>query len=247
VLAATAWFLARGRSLSTGTTADERRGAGHLQVADGAFVLDGTYRIVTPVERFAPATLEAWACPAKYRYDCQFLIGSDILKRYGNSLGLCGPVLAAEYVPGMLKSEQIVPLHEWSHLAVVFGEGETRLYFNGKRVLTGPATKPGGGTTFIVGCAGIANPIDPYEGRIRCLRISKGERYLDDFVPDERFRPDLPDANAKAVLIYDGDSIDGDRVLDLSGAGNAGIVEKLIAPVASGVKMRSSNITPSGK
>ena len=55
-------------------------------------------------------------------------------------------------------------------------------------------------------------------GQMRCVRISKGERYTDDFTPSESFT-----ADDNALVIYDAKSVDGDRVIDLSGNGNDGI------------------------
>jgi hypothetical protein len=53
---------------------------------------------------------------------------------------------------------------------------------------------------------------------MRCVRISKGERYTKDFTPTESFT-----ADDDALVIYDAKSVDGDRVIDLSGKGNHGI------------------------
>jgi hypothetical protein len=108
----------------------------------------------------------------------------------------------------------------------LFGRTETRLYVCGKLVGTGPATRPDGGTTFVVGNVGRDNPIDYFRGRVRSVRISLGERYGGDFVPDEQFVKDAEGAPAKAVLIYNGSAVDGDRVIDLSGAGNHGRWER---------------------
>ncbi|MCC6417797.1 MAG: hypothetical protein IT429_06060 [Gemmataceae bacterium] len=66
-----------------------------------------------------------------------------------------------------------------------------------------------------------------FRGHLRCVRISKGERYKEDFVPDEAFTKDGADAPAKAVLIYDGSAVEGDRVLDRSGSGNDGRWERM--------------------
>jgi hypothetical protein len=52
------------------------------------------------------------------------------------------------------------------------------------------------------------------------VHISEGERYSTDFTPDDALRPD-----EKAVLLYDASSVDGDRIIDLSGKNNHGTVE----------------------
>jgi hypothetical protein len=190
---------------------------------EGVLVFDGTNRILTPLERFAPVTLEAWVQPKFYpRQDCQFVIGSDIPTKHGIGLAMCEAVLSAEYIAGMIHSEGAIPLNRFSHVAAVFGETETRLYVDGRKVGVGPATKPDRGTTFVVGNVGKGNPINFFVGKVRSVRISKGERYKDDFVPEEKFGRDADDAQVRAVLIYDGSAVAGDRVLDLSGAGNHG-------------------------
>ena len=194
---------------------------------EGVFVFDGQSRIVTPLERFAPCTLEAWVKPKAYPVrDSQFFIGSDVPTKHGLSLGMSEAVMCAEYVPGMTFSEAAIPLNRWSHVAAVFGETETRLYLGGRKVGVGPATKPVSGSTFVIGNVGKGNPINYYFGRMRSVRISKGERYNADFVPDESFTKDADDAPAKAILIFDGSAVEGERVIDLSGVGNDGRWER---------------------
>jgi hypothetical protein len=136
-------------------------------------------------------------------------------------------VICAEYVPGVTFSEVTIPLNKWSHVAAVFGEAETRLYLKGRKVGVGPATKPVGGAVFVVGNVGKGNPINYYIGKMRSVRISKGERFHAEFFPEETFAKDGDDTPAKAVLIYDGSVVDGDRVPDRSGTGNDGRWERL--------------------
>lgn len=195
----------------------------HAFVEDGAFYFDGRTRIVTKLERFAPVTLEAWVCPDPYeKNDFQFLVGSDIATHHGIGLALCGPLVAAEYLDGNLYSDQTVMPSQWSHVAAVFGETETRLYLNGKRVATGPASANSGSTNFVIGVIGEQNSLYHYHGKMRGIRVSRGERYTTDFQPEERFSP-----NSTAVLIYAPDSVGGVTVHDLSGHGNDGRVERL--------------------
>lgn len=59
-------------------------------------------------------------------------------------------------------------------------------------------------------------------GQIRCLRISRDERYSADFEPESLFAPDANDAPHRAVLLFDGSKVEGKRVSDLSGEGNDG-------------------------
>ena len=56
-----------------------------------------------------------------------------------------------------------------------------------------------------------------YHGYIRSLRVSRGERYIEDFIPPDRFEADNPTA-----LIYDGDNVESLAVFDISGNGNDG-------------------------
>lgn len=193
------------------------------------FVFDGRSRIVTPLERFAPCTLEAWVMPDRHQErTCQFFVGSDIPTKNGIGLAMCEAVLSAEYISGpMVNTKAAVPLNRWSHVAAVFGEGETRLYLNGKHVGTGPATRQDGATVFVIGDVGRDNPLGWFHGKLRSVRISKSERFHGDFLPDEAFTKDRDAAPAKAVLIYDGSVVEGDSVIDRSGAGNDGRWERI--------------------
>lgn len=186
------------------------------------FVFDGTSRIVTPLERFVPVTLEAWVFPTATDIKCHFIFGSDIRGEFGIGLAICGGGLSAETVPQMIKSKAIVPPGKWSHVTGIFAASETRLYLDGKLVHTGPATEGvTGATAFVVGNVGEGSPIDYFEGKIRSVRITEGERYMADFSPDETFFPDNQDAE-KVKLIFDGRHTDGETVSDLSGNGNDG-------------------------
>jgi serine/threonine-protein kinase len=52
--------------------------------------------VLTPLERLAPVTLEAWAKPKLYpRQDCQIVIGSDIPTNHGIGAAVCEAVLSA--------------------------------------------------------------------------------------------------------------------------------------------------------
>ena len=65
-------------------------------------------------------------------------------------------------------------------MAAVLTENETRLYLNGKLVATAPGSEPGGDTPFVIGNVGETNLINFYNGEIRSVRISEGERYSGD-------------------------------------------------------------------
>ena len=67
---------------------------------EGVLVFDGQSRIVTPLERFAPCTLEAWVMPKAYPVrDSMFFIGSDVPTKHGLSLGMSEAVLAPSMSP----------------------------------------------------------------------------------------------------------------------------------------------------
>ena len=172
----------------------------------------GGAAIHSPVERFAPCTLEAWVRPDEYREGCQFIIGSD-----GIGLGICGENLAYEYLSGLEVSKTPVPVKGWSHVAAVFGESDTKLFLNGQLVWTGPATKSEGGTKFVVGRVGETDMTDEYHGFIRSVRISRGARYSAAFIPEDSFKPD-----DTSVLIYDGENVESLDVFDVSGNGSDG-------------------------
>ena len=191
-------------------------------VADGVMQFDGRTRIVTPLERFAPCTLEAWVWPEEYRdTGTQAVIGSDIPTKYGIGLGVTGVLPFVEIVPGLLKGTESVPLKRWSHLAGVFGERDTRLFLNGKLVLTGSASRPDGGTRFVVGNIGLDNPIDYFRGKVRSVRITRGARYTTTFTPDDALT-----ADEGTMILYTADGVAGDRVPDQSQMGHHGWVER---------------------
>jgi len=173
--------------------------------------------IETPVARFAPVTLEAWIIPSVLPPSGCFIIGSDIRGSHGIGLALNGPNLAFEYLVGFEVSNAPVPIRQPTHVAAVFGAENTRLYRSGKLVHTGAPTKAYGDTPFVIGQIGATNPDLHFVGQMRCVRISKGERYTKDFTPAESFT-----ADDDSLVIYDGKSVDADRVIDLSGKGNHG-------------------------
>ncbi len=86
--------------------------------------------------------------PGRVRSDAR---SRRITTKWGDSLSICGAILAAEYIPGGIFSDQELPLHTWSHVALMFGVDETRLYFNGRMVKIGPKKEPEGETHFVIG------------------------------------------------------------------------------------------------
>lgn len=191
-------------------------------VHDGAIRFDGRTRIITPVERKLPITLEAWVRPDAYNgADCQFVIGSDVPTKYGIGIGICGSVLSAEYQGGMINTSTVMPPGEWSHIGGVFTETETRIYLGGKLVHAGPGgSGDDAGTNFVLGNVGETNPIAFFHGEVRAVRISHGERYSKDFRPTETFSSD-----DTTLAIYAAEGIDGRIVWDQSGKGNHAQIE----------------------
>lgn len=190
-------------------------------------IFDGMTRLITSVEREFPITLEAWVYPEKYENRCHFIIGSDVPSHYGLGLGICGVLLSAEYVKGILTSQSTVPLCQWSHLAVVFSASETRLYLNGELVEVGPASEDVDGSHFVIGNVGESNPIDFFIGQVRQVRISRGEAYVGDFKPEQDLKTDPIDPSVEVIAIYDPMSVENGIVADKSGHGWDARVDRL--------------------
>lgn len=188
----------------------------------GVMTFDGTSRIITPVEPFLPCTLEAWVRPTGERHE-QFVIGGDVPNFYGLGLGINDNRPCVETIRGGFQADRVILPDQWTHLAAVFAPDETRLYLGGRKIGVGPASQPPTRMTrFVIGNVGEDHAKQFYRGHIRCVRVTKGERYNADFVPDEVFVKDAEDAPTKAILIYDGVVVERVRVVDQSGAGNDG-------------------------
>ena len=157
----------------------------------GGEIFDGTKRIVTDVDSFAPCTIEAWIAPSNHDKQ-QWIVGSDIPSKFGIGIGIKqGHPMLETIKGGVHDPDTVVPVGQWSHLAGVFGETETRLYLNGKLVATCPATQPPTEPTkFVVGNLGEKNRGQYFNGRIRSVRISKGEVYDGDFAPQHELQED---------------------------------------------------------
>jgi serine/threonine protein kinase len=193
---------------------------------DNAFVFSGRQRILTPLKEFAPVTMEAWIKPSGFEDRSHYIIGSDVPSNWGIGIGILGVQLGGEKLSGVMKSNQTIPLGRWSHVAAVFGQQETRIYYNGSLVLTDQPTEPADrDTCFVIGNVGEQNHIEFFLGKIRSVRISRGERFRSEFVPDQQFVPDVAESLHPAVLIYDGSKINQQRIIDLSGNENHGVWE----------------------
>ena len=197
-----------------------------LEPEEGTFVFDGKSRIVTPVVSFAPCTLEAWVRTTGEKQE-QFIIGSDVPNFYGIGIGIKNNAPIVETIRGGFDIERHITPGQWTHLAAVYGPDETVLFLNGKKVGVGPATQPPSRPThFVIGNVGEDHNRLFFHGQIRCLRISRDERYSADFVPDSSFAQDTADARHRAVLIFDSSKIEGEREIDLSGEGNDGVLAR---------------------
>ena len=180
---------------------------------------DGQTRIVTPVARFAPCTLEAWVRP---EHDAnEAFIGSDIRGEYGLSLATHGGNLFAELLSGTVESNAHVTPGNWSHVAVVFNTEETIIFLNGQKVAIGEPTDIFGDAPFVVGGLSYGSRELQYRGHMRSIRISEGQRYDHDFIPEE----DLKTSDT-TVLLYDLQNNSGDKITDVSGQGNHGHLEE---------------------
>lgn len=200
----------------------EQTGIVKLDSEPGTFTFDGKSRIVTPLISFAPCTLEAWFRTTGDLSE-QFIIGSDVPHFYGIGTGINHGWPIAETIPGGFHVEILIKPGEWTHVAAVYGPQKTTLFLNGTMIGIGAATtQPSRPTHFVIGNVGEDHNHLFFHGQIRCVRISRGERYSADFEPERSFGPDVVDVPHRTVLIFDGSEVDGDRVIDLSGEGNDG-------------------------
>jgi hypothetical protein len=195
-------------------------------VRDGVFVFDGRTRIVTSLRRFAPVTLEAWLRTNDFRSD-MFLIGSDIPNEYGIGFGVKAGYANVEILKGGFLSQQLLEAGQWCHIAVVYGDQETVLFYNGKKVQTDRPTQAAGGANFVIGNVGEGHTHMFFRGEVRSMRISSGERYRDEFQPPPNFTASDNVDSSKAVLIYEPAAVKNDRVIDRSGSGHDGRIERL--------------------
>lgn len=225
VLAAVVWTMLPKREQSERQVV-EQTGILKLDSEPGTFTFDGTNRIVTPLSSFAPCTLEAWIRTTGDKSE-QFIIGSDVPNFFGIGLGIKDNAPIVETIRGGFDIAMPIKPGEWTHLAAVYGPNETFLFLNGKKIGIGPATAlPSRPTHFVIGNVGEDHNNMFFHGQIRCLRISRGERYSADFEPESSFAADVADVPNRAVLIYDGSHVEEERVIDLSGERHDGVVAR---------------------
>jgi hypothetical protein len=183
---------------------------------------DGQHRIITPLNRYLPVTLETWVRPTDGR-GTGFFVSADSYGEFGIGLGINEGKLNYTFLKGANTPPFLIPVNEWSHVAAVFSENETRLYIDGKRVFTGDKSEMFGEIPFVVGGMGLDSRIYQLHGEIRSLRISDGERYSGNFTPESALK-----ADDKTALLYEGKHVEGDRVVDQSGRGNNGRWEESV-------------------
>ena len=194
---------------------------------------DGRTRILTPIKQFLPMTIEVWVRTSDLH--SMFIVGSDLPDKFGIGLQVNRLIVSAEIVSGGVHAPKPIQPNRWCHMAVVFGDSHATLYVNGKPVARGPASKLSGDTPFVIGNLGEDHLSQFYNGQIRSVRISKGERYSTEFAPD-----DVLQSDKTAVLVYDASSVRGSRVVDLSVKNNHGIIQRLMIE-----SMRANNATTS--
>ena len=225
-LGMTIWYGKAPTNRTTSPPESEAKSPKVLEPVNGTFDFDGKMRIITPLLSFSPCTLEAWFRKTDDRRE-QFIIGSDVPNNHGLGIGLNNNCPIVEVIHGGFNAEMPVTPGKWIHMAAVYGSEETKLFVDGKKVAVGAATlKPPLESHFVIGNVGEDHKIMFFRGQIRCMRISRGERYSEDFKPASSFVPDAADAPHRAVLIYDGSKVEGERVVDLSGEGNDGVLAR---------------------
>lgn len=189
-------------------------------VRNNVLHFDGKTRIVTPVKQFLPVTIEAWVRTQDKHM--MFLVGSDIPDRFGIGMNLVGLAPSVEIVKGGFTAPKVVNGNRWFHMAGVFGKRGTTLFIDGKPVAKGPASQISGDTSFVIGNLGVDHLSQFFNGQIRSVRITEGERYDESFTPDEVLTTD-----DETVLLYDSTSFKDNQVIDLSDRNNDGTIERL--------------------
>lgn len=78
-------------------------------------------------------------------------------------------------------------------------------------------------TPFMIGNLGKEHNKMYFRGRIRSVRISAGERYHEQFAPDDDFTSDVSTSANRALLTYDASQVDdAGHIADISGNRNHG-------------------------
>jgi serine/threonine protein kinase len=153
-------------------------------------------------------TIEAWVRTEDDLVNEGFLVDrykSATLARYKGRWQFAVKY-AGEEMPGQVSEPVARANGDWEHLAGVVSEGVAHLYVNGKRIGTTTLTKPrdlSQGQKLSLG--------RKLQAGVRAVRYSKTARYLNEFVPSERFRND-----DDTLLLYNFDEGTGDVLNDSS-------------------------------
>lgn len=190
---------------------------------EGGIVFDGTRRIITPLANFAPVTIEAWIVPTNINMmEDQFVVGSDVSGHYGLGIGVKtnGHPMVETVRGGAHATRYRLLSDQWNHLAAVYGSEQTCLYLNGRLAATcDPTNQPEVQSPFVIGSLGMDLRNMCFQGKLKSVRITKGIRFREEFLPDTDF---IVGDKSDALLIYDESSFSGDQIIDLSGKGNHG-------------------------
>lgn len=194
---------------------------------EGGITFDGTRRILTPVMNSTlPITIEAWVAPGDAANPGnQFIVGSDVPGHFGIGMGIgkSGNPMFETVRGGCDATRFRFPENRWSHLAAVFASDETRVYFNGKLAATCQATNlPEVESPFVIGNLGKEHGSMCFIGKLRFVRITSGERFNSDFLPNQTSTD-----HSDALLVYDESSFGSVQIKDLSGNGNDGSWEPI--------------------
>jgi serine/threonine protein kinase len=194
--------------------------------SDYALQFDGTNYVEVPSFRYDgthPVTVEAWVTPNRIAGATPF-VNILTIKRAAtirlNSKYQWMAVATRDITTGDLdvaKSEGTAAVGRKTHLALVWDDSQVRLYVDGKKqaetidALAGPSASQSfriGGYVTEDG-DGQANL---FHGTIDEVRISRVARYADNFVPQQRFKPD-----EATMALYHFDEGKGELCEDVSG------------------------------
>ena len=167
-----------------------------------------------------PFTVEAWARPLGENGVCFFKInGSASLQVFFDGKDAGGLEIKAKGSSREVLAKNAFDLGQWLHVAYIVAEKEARIYVNGKLKTTieGPFSEPADPAAKGSGLGG--DPLGGwnFKGDVSAVRVSKSERYHEDFVPEPRWASD-----SETLALYRFDEGKGDTLKDSSGNGHDG-------------------------
>ncbi|MEL6109295.1 MAG: protein kinase [Planctomycetota bacterium] len=227
--------------LAYSLTRDERSRALDLDGVDDHLVVNSL-----SYDGGGPITLEAWVRPESESGGKIMHVGGLLSLQLHSENGLTPLILALREDEGFhLQAEQPVRLGEWVHLAGVYDGSRLALFVNGhyqqgRRIHHFDISREDGFTesvrfpvielvpiwdnmTFAAGANPWAQPeyTEAFGGRIDEIRVSRGIRYSEDFVPDERFQTD-----ENTLALFHFDSLRDGIATDASSNHNNGRIER---------------------